>query len=405
MQIKLIDALPDGFPLVTVNGTSYEPAELLRPIFDIRHSLFDKLEATPQIIYATKKDLRNLFSDQDKKTLKEIKQSITDSETINFIDNTIKYNLIRYNAQPGKKIEQILAIPELKEKYPYQTYKTFTKWFDLTNNGSQKVKTIINNKIYMPFPSMFNDRYDCQLHLHDEEILELADNNPTYVPQVKFLYIMTKYLPLITSFSLNDPLLATSNHMWGLYGGNGKGIAITYPLDALISFVFANNQAVRENELIIFKPVQYKDFYNPINLFYECIDSYYKTNQRNALFKFFENFIITKTNEWQYEKELRFFKHDMTAYNGFINKYGTQISERTCDALIEYTENRSKLVIHEHGFIYPASITLGWDCDEHSQEIIDLITYANIHKIPVVKLERYINYKTNKFYTSWINKE
>jgi|GEM_PF-2722412 len=404
MQIKLINALPNGFPLVTVNDTSYEPAELLRPIFDIRHSLFDKLEAAPQIIYATKKDLRNLFSDQDKKILKEIKQSITDSETINFIDNTIKYNLIRYNDSPRKKVERILSIPGIKEKYPYQTYKTFTKWFDLANNGSQKIKTIINDR-YMPFPSMFNDRFDCQLHLHDEEILELADNNLVNVPLVRFIYIMIKHPILVTSFSLNDPLLATSNHMWGLYGGNGKGIAITYALDTLIAFVLTNYQAKQGKEVMIFKPVKYEDSYNPMQAFQECITTYYKKQQQMALSRFFERFVITKTSEWQYERELRFYKYDLTAYEGFNNKYGLNVSEATCKGLIEHAENRSILVNHEQLFNRPISITLGWDCDEHSQEIIDLITYANRHKIPVVKLGRYINYKTNKFYTSWINKE
>ena len=62
--------------------------------------------------------------------------------------------------------------------------------------------------------------------------------------------------------------------MWGLYGENGAGIALTYELDHLIAQVF-NNFSNKFNEFYFLNQSIYIENYNPIQSFKFCLDEYY----------------------------------------------------------------------------------------------------------------------------------
>lgn len=399
MQIQINKNIPAGFPLVIIgNNNYYEPMEQLKTVFNLRHSVFDKLKAIPQLTNATHSDIKDIFSAEDILILEEIyEDSRLNKEIKSFLKKIIEENIVYQNDAPFKKVSTILQLSDLKNKYTQKTYTTFTKWISLANLGTQKVDTIIKDKIYMPFPCEFNDRFDCQLHLHEDEMLTLGDNNKQHVPLVKYLHAMTKYSFNVCSFSLNNPFSTNSNHMWGLYGENGAGIALTYELDHLIAQVF-NNFSNKFNEFLFFKPVNYIENYNPIQSFKFCLDEYYGKNNQLALLNFFESFVISKTPQWQFEQELRFYKFSLAAYEGFIPQFGGTVTDEMCIKLLEYIETSKQKVNHEVIFNRPTSIVLGWNCNIEDENIQKLIQYARTHSIKVIKLDKYVNYSQNQFY-------
>lgn len=401
MQIRVNNNIPTGFPLVTIGDNNYyEPMEQLKTVFNLRHSVFDKLEAIPKLTKAMHSDIKDIFSAEDILILEEIYEDSRLSEEIkSFLKKIVEENIVHQNNAPFKKVSTILQLSDLKNKYTQKTYTTFTKWISLANFGTQKIDTIIKDKIYMPFPCEFNDRFDCQLHLHENEILSLGNNLGQNTPLVKYLHAMTKYSFNVSSFSLNNPLSTNSNHMWGLYGDNGAGIALTYDLDHLIAQVFSNNFTTQPDNFLFFKPVNYVENYNPIQSFKFCLDEYYGKNNKQALSDFFENFVISKTPQWQFEQELRFYKLSLAAYEGFIPKFGGAVTGETCVELLEYIEVSKQKVNHEIIFNRPTSIVLGWNCNIEDENIQKLIQYARTHSIKVIKLDKYVNYSQSKFYS------
>lgn len=410
METHKIDGIPEGFPLVIYDGKNYcEPHPQLKTVFNLRHSVFNKLEAIPKITHATRYNIKDLFSDEDIGILKAIYEDtrIT-SETKRFIKLIIDNNLVLHQNAPLSKSNEILSYPDLKIKYTQRTYTTFTKWVDLSGiapdgkpMSTKRINTIINNNIYMPFPSSFNDRFDTQLHLNDQDLLKLGKNNPENLFLVKYLYLLTKYLLVVTSFSLNIPDSTSSNHMWGLYGSNGAGVVLTYSLDYIIGVVY--NSIQNPDEFLLFSKVNYDDSHCPLTIFENCVDAYYIQKDPNALLKFFETFVLTKTSHWQYEKEFRFYRYSLGAYQHFVSQYGLNVTEKTCNELLKWAEDNKHKVEHEVTFIRPNTITLGWDCDTENEDIKNLITYARINSINVNKLDKYINYTNKKFYTIDIN--
>jgi hypothetical protein len=402
MQILVNNNIPTSFPLVAIGDNNYcEPMEQLKTVFNLRHSVFDKLEAIPKLTKAMRSDIKDIFSSEDISILtKFCAESQFSTTTELFLKKIIKDNFVYYKDAPFEKVNEILQRPDLKNRNTQKTYTTFTKWISLANLGTQKVDTIINDKIYMPFPCDFNDRFDCQLHLHDNEMLTLGDNNEQNVPLVRYLHAMTKYSFNVSSFSLNNPLSTNSNHMWGLYGDNGSGFALTFELDHLIAQVFNNLRNNNSNEFLFFKPVNYIENYNPIQKFKFCLDEYRYRGKNNiqALSNFFESFAISKTPQWQFEQELRFYKFSSAAYEGFISQYGGAVTDKTCIELLEYIETSKQKVNHEVIFNRPTSIVLGWNCNIEDENIQKLIQYARTHSIKVIKLDKYLNYLKNEFY-------
>lgn len=401
MRITVNDNIPNGFPLVQYeNRDYYEPMEQLKAIFNLRHSVFDKIKAAPKLTHAMRSDIKDIFSKEDISILECIhNDNRLSTETKNFIKFIIKNNIVRYTDAPLKKTIEILNLTNLKDQYPQEKYSTFTKWFNISSFGQEKIDTIINDKIYMPFPREFNDRFDSQLHLNEQEMLLLGNSNKVNVPFVKYLDLLTKYIINVSSFSLNEPLSTNSNHMWGLYGDNGKGFSLTYELDHLIAQVLSNNSPDKSiHEFLFFKPVNYIKKYSPNKDFKVCLDNYYGNNQKEALINFFEKFAISKTPQWQFEKELRFYRYSFEVYKEFACKHNTQISEKLCNNLLEHIELNKNKVDHQIIFNRPTTITLGWNCDISDVKIQKLIQYATANSIKIIKLDEYINYSKDQFY-------
>lgn len=401
MRITVNDNIPNGFPLVQYeNRDYYEPMEQLKAIFNLRHSVFDKIKAAPKLTHAMRSDIKDIFSKEDISILECIhNDNRLSTETKSFIKFIIKKNIVRYTDSPLKKASEILNLTNLKEQYPQEKYSTFTKWFSISSFGQEKIDTIINDKIYMPFPLEFNDRFDSQLHLNEQEMLLLGNSNKVNVPFVKYLDLLTKYIINVSSFSLNEPLSTNSNHMWGLYGDNGKGFSLTYELDHLIAQVLSNNSPDKSiHEFLFFKPVNYIEKYSPNKDFKVCLDHYYGKNQKDALINFFEKFAISKTPQWQFEKELRFYRYSFEVYKKFAFNHNTPVNEELCNNLLEHIELTKNKINHQIAFNRPTVITLGWNCDTNDSKIKQLIQYAIANSIKIIKLDEYINYSKDQFY-------
>lgn len=407
INIETNNQIPEGFPLVTYQGRDYlEPMVELKSIFNLRHSVFDKLGAIPIFTRLKHRDVRNVFSDEDIIILKKIYKDIDISvESKCFIKRIIEHNLVRYKDAPLKNTRAIIDKAKIEFKSSQTTFKTFTKWFSLsgynlndTSWRSIKIKTILAEKIYMPFPDEFNDIFDCQLHLNDNDLLKLANNEAQNFPMAKYLYLFSKFSFIINSFSLNVPENTESNHMWGLYGDKGSGIALTYNLDHLIALIknnyaFNNYDVISPEKIIHVDLVNYKDKHNPNNEFKKCLDEYCGKNNKLALQNFFQNFIYTKTYQWQFEKELRFFKFSQGVFKNI-----TSIDTTNIPILERYIEEEKSKTDHEFDFIRPVLITLGWNCNTENEDIKNLIQHAKKNLISIRKLNKFINYEFNQFY-------
>ena len=325
------------------------------------------------------------------------------NESKEFISKIINENLILHNDAPKRKIDHILSFADLKNMYPQKTYKTFSKWFSLSNevnlNGIRfntlKVNTILNGEIYLAQPTEFNDIFDCQLHLNDLEILKFADDVVNNIPMARQVEILAKYSANICSFSLNTPTETNSNHMWGYYGSCGSGFVITYDLDHLIKLAVDNFNPATQDNFLFFEPTIYKDIYNPGIIFKKCLDEYFGKNNKIALTNFFKEFTNTKTKQWEYEKELRVHRLSLDNFKNLSDNINWDTVERckqSEDTLKQTTSGRSMK------FIQPIQITLGWSCNVDDDDIKRIISYAKDNSIKIYQLEKYINYSTGEFY-------
>lgn len=413
MNVVSNDKLPPSFPLIKIKGSKYhEPIHQLVPILNLRHSVFDKLRALPEIIDAIHAGVRNMFSDEDKEILKEIRHdNRINQASKKFIEDIIHKNLVKYKVKSLilKLTNEITRLADLEVKHPQKTYKTYTKWFgfagsdDITN---RKIETITNDKLYMPFPIDFNDRFDCQLHLTEEDMFILGERNPNNLNAVKHLLLVVKYLLTISSFSLHHANSTFSNHMWGLYGSSGAGIAITYSLDELISMIRMFNTKLDPNDALFFDVVTYEEKYNPVEPFKVCLYDYYRDGKaQGALLKFLQKFALTKSQEWQFEKELRFYRFSFAVLSEWISKnnnYKSDITEQLCIELEQFLSENINKIKHEIDFNKPKQITLGWGCDTNPEHIKKLLEYAKINSIEVVKLDVNVNYSENTFYSNLV---
>lgn len=403
--------IPDGFPLMSFVGVDYfAPMEQFKTIINLRHSLFDKLIAIPKLTHTLRANIKDLFSGEDISILNNLLlDNRINNESKAFISKIINENLVLHNDAPKRKIDHILSFADLKNMYPQKTYKTFSKWFSLSNevnlNGIRfntlKVNTILNGEIYLAQPTEFNDIFDCQLHLNDLEILKFADDDVSNIPMARQVEILAKYSANICSFSLNTPTETNSNHMWGYYGSCGSGFVITYDLDHLIKLAVDNfnsatqDKSAKQDKFLFFEPTIYKDIYNPGIIFKKCLDEYFGKKNKTALPNFFKEFTNTKTKQWEYEKEFRI-------HNLSLDKFKS-LSDRSNWDTIEHCKHSEDILkrttsSHSIKFITPIQITLGWSCNTSDDDIKRILSYAKNNAIKIYQLEKYINYKTGEFY-------
>lgn len=404
--IQSNNKIPEGFPLMVYSGCDYyEPIEQLKTVFNLRHSLFDKLEAIPKLTHALHKNIKNIFSSDDIYILsKMLLDDRINSSGKSFISNIINNNLVVHTDTPKKNCDHILSFKDFRGKFPQKTYKTFSKWFGFSNEtnaegikyNTLKVNTIIKDEIYLAKPTEFNDIFDCQLHLNDIELLKFANNLESNMPMARQVEILAKYCANICSFSLNVPHKTDSNHMWGYYGSSGRGFVITYNLDHLISLAVQNLVPHNSTDsFIFFEPTIYKDTYNPGLSFSKCINEYFGKNNKSELINFIKEFTNTKTNQWQFENEFRIHKLTLSNFQNLIGNNNWNSLE-SCQKSEEFLKNNTSSL--QIKFMLPIKITFGWSCDKNDEDIIRVIEYANKRQIEMVQLEKYINYETSEFY-------
>jgi hypothetical protein len=277
-----------------------------------------------------------------------------------------------------------------------------TKWINLSYDpkdpGKPKkiIDTIINDKIHMSLPKEFNDRFDSQLHLHEDETKKLGEYDDRKIEMVNVLLTIFEYLTLTTSFSLLAPDTPDSNHMWGLYARNGKDFALVYSRDELNNQIETKDRNNIPTDRLFYKIMAYPLDYSPYSEFEKCVRGYLRDNKLEILMPFLDKFIFSKTQQWKFEGELRICKMRVESLQGIAGKYQAPKSKD----LKEYFEKNSNPENSDRkiDFIKPRRIVLGWECNIEDKNIKKLIEYGKRNGIPIEKLEPYINYSDNKFH-------
>jgi|SRR6185437_5861438 len=402
MKLITHTAIPDSTMFKIVNNCySLYPATMLHNLTDLRYNLRDKFNIANNIIHVTKcSHIKDLFSPRDMNIIQQtIERTALSNPIDKFLKKILSDNMISYNDQPGSMIMEILKIPVLEEIDNNETYTYFYKWLSFANKKNEKISTLIKNEIYMPFPIEFNDRFDCQLHLHPSFITQLAGGSELGASKVKFFQVLATEFIVATSFSLHNPHKIDSLHMWGLYGNRGAGIAVAYALDDLITLLIANHNPKLNTPPLMFANIKYVNNYNPGEIFTQCCNNYINTNNTKYVKDFWLDFTITKSQVWEHEKELRFFS------NIFNDKIAQKISEAIKgethlgpEKFSQITEIRDTYLNKSIPFILPKEFIFGWEASMN--ELSDIVNFANkgTIKIPITILDKHINYETNQFY-------
>ena len=274
-----------------------------------------------------------------------------------------------------------------------------TKWVNLSDDHNKRKKiidTIINDKIHMSLPKEFNDRFDSQLHLHEDEIKKLGEYDERKIEMVNVLLTIFEYMTLITSFSLLAPDTPESNHMWGLYARNGKDFALVYSRDDLNNEIEKKDKNNIPSDRLFREKMEYLRDYNPYLEFTRCVDGYLRDNDLKILLPFMKKFTFTKTKQWRFEEELRICKMRVESLQEIAGKHQNPKSKD----LKEYFETNSAPENSDRKiyFIKPKRIVSGWDCKTEDENIKRLIEYGKKNNIQIDKLGSDIDYSNNKFH-------
>lgn len=298
-------------------------------------------------------------------------------------------------------IEDLLTLKDLIELDNCEKYEYFYKWMDFTNAKESKIRTLINNEIYMAFPTEFNDKLDCQLHFHDDFYLMLNNNQNEGIENIKFFEILTTRFIIATSFSLNDAFNIHASNMWGIYGGNGKGIVLKYSIDDLILFFLEQSQSPN---MIIFDLVKYYSNYNPAEMFKNSCNDYIKSPKSgsHAVLSLLKDFPLSKSITWEHEKELRFFKntfHDTKIYDSLSSLTKNKIKLKNDE--FDEIQNLQKTIVKTQKFIQPKELIFGWDANLN--DLNEIVEYSKKKMISAVQLNMLIDYNSSSFRYTKIN--
>lgn len=276
-----------------------------------------------------------------------------------------------------------------------------TMWVNLTSDIKSKVKSITNQKIYIPDPYRFNDIFDSQIHIKDSDLLKLISSKED-LQAIKFWIKAASWTVRIRCLSQCSPLSVKSNHMWGLYGGVGTGLAITYRSDDIK--LWSEKNSIRHEE------IKYDPEHCPLKLIKKyLVGGYFDDGDVNKnivnVVNFFKEFIFTKTNIWQHENEFRILQIDenMLKHVADFTKRKKILHPSAGDSEALHAYMLQQKLDYSIEFIKPSSITLGWNTASLKpgarNEIKKIIDYAKKENVPINQLDRYINYTTNEFYT------
>lgn len=397
-MVKTYDCIPNSTIFTeSENELTLLDSPLIELLVNLRYNLRDKLNIANTIINSLRKSVKGLFSQRDiviikkilnKKLLKKPKMqafniALTKIVNDNYIDKNID----------TKIIQDLINLEYLIELDNNKKYEYFYKWVDFTNCKREKIITIINNEIYLASPTEFNDKLDCQLHLNEDYYLSLNNNHKHGIDNIKFFEFLSVKLLIATSFSLNNAYNINSTNMWGIYGGNGKGITLKYSIDDLIIFFLTQMQ---NDNVIMFNTVKYSVDYNPALKFKDACDNYSKTGVTPEIINFLKEFPISKSIVWEHENELRFYKYTLKDphINSTISPIIKNKSKMDNEQFSKLNELQKNLV-KNHKFIQPKEIIFGWNANLN--DLQDIVEYSKKHNIPAVKLEMLIDYQNNSF--------
>lgn len=213
-----------------------------------------------------------------------------------------------------KKLDEIKNLESLKKSGINHIYK----YLSLTEN---KLENILNNNLWASEPTSFNDKFDSQICLTNNESEELAakhtKSSKIQIQYEDMLHFITTYVNTlnksnISCFSECNPLNGLSSHMWGHYAGSGNGIALQYSIDDLIKYINSNHYFGCEfmNVAYHLKPTD-NHMLNKKKHLSELIELHFldypikeETQEiiNNSSFTFYTN----KSKQWEHEKEWRF---------------------------------------------------------------------------------------------------
>lgn len=90
-----------------------------------------------------------------------------------------------------------------------------------------------DKSIKMSLPSEFNDLFDSQIHLTDEEIGVLATKYNCTESSIKYMISKRNNIAHVLSLSGNSADSINTANMWGIYANNGTGLAFEFDFGEL----------------------------------------------------------------------------------------------------------------------------------------------------------------------------
>ncbi len=323
-----------------------------------------------------------------------------------------------------------------------------TKWFTLNdkkkleatkqelNLSDRKLQAIKRSELYAGFSSQFNDVFDSQIRVSGKDKKEIVtrlklkhcncETNrkilrlPNFICECLEASLKTLEQQMIMFHSLHiacfselDPFKLESNHMWGLYGGSGLGVALQYKIGDISQFLINNNS-------FGCIPVEYSNKNNKreVNnrsewLYSMCHDILCSTKKDSGYLDLLKvavkkqtDFLSYKSEEWQFEKEWRLvggaeslmdginaiLAEQLYTYGYYEN--GLQMMQNKSD---EYRNNHTCLF----DFAQPVSIVFGWKVDDsdvmHKKYYKELYEWAKNNNIKCSYLTTTLDYNKNCF--------
>lgn len=292
-----------------------------------------------------------------------------------------------------------------------------TKWIII--DKPEKLESIRKSQLYAGYSESFNDVFDSQIKINEAEkrkisnsvakqdiqldVLEnlhRARNNnfnrgDYYLGELNILIEQT-HGTNIACFSGLNPLLLESNHMWGLYGGCGYGVALKYKTGRLKQWIATNKYNNSSFYDVVYSNLERRN--NKLEwlkyiLEIIILDQSDKkieraVNSRMAMLTY-------KSQEWQFEKEWRFLNLS-EAFTLEQNESVTSYIQR----IEKYKQNRDNSLFD---FIKPDEIVFGWN--NHNNKNWEAYAYAELEKwakenhVKCIYLDDKLNYAENKFKT------
>ena len=401
------ELIPSGMIIYCSSDKCYTFLDRFIDIIDLVYTLTDKLLFIAKYVNKNKVSFINCLSSSDKEIILQLIDDISAKEKL-FWNKLLTKNEISYRDSLYNKVNSDI---EIFKKQDRKTHKYFYKWFNLDQYSEQKVDTIINNKVYIPSPLEFNDRFDCQLHLSNEDIYKIVETNVHNEQTVRFIELLLNNMPRVCSFSLNNPIHIESNSMWGIYSNCSKWFAVSYKILDIITLLVKSHFDVKNDspsftiksadniDSIDFKKIVYSEL-NIFDAFKTAVHKYCKENDMKPLQNFLsDDFLVKKSLYWKYENEFRLFKLiNPLQLKDYLDKPVNDSSyKKIANILEENMNNEIGSESRREKFIAPNKIILGWKCNLENTDIIRLCNYAKLNRIEVAKLNGKINYQRKQF--------